>query len=178
MYNAKKYAASVAMGKEAEETFVELAKTRNYSVTKATLQQDRMEHWDYELSKTINNNFFKRKIDVKAMKKINRSDEGPTDRMFLIELNNVGGGKGWLYGQADGFAFQLTNGFILIPKDDLIKQVESLVDVTADSKPSTSNKKEHVIYDRKRWGNKDRFVYIKKEDLLAIRNTMLWSYNE
>jgi len=174
MYNSKKYIDSVSMGKSAEELFVSIAKSKNYTVNKSTLHQDKTEHWDYEIIKTINNSFHKRKIDVKSLRKINRSDAAPSDKLILIELQNVGGGTGWLYGKADGFAFQLIDSFILIGKTDLQTKVESLIDINKESITTNSNKKAYIIYDRKRWNNNDRFVYITKEDLLSIKNKTIW----
>ena len=110
MYNADKYKESVTTGKKAEALFKRVAEERNFSVTKSTLQQDRMEHWDFEIIKILNSGFYKRKIDVKGIKKINGEF---TDEFIFLEIQNVGGGKGWLYGQADGIAFQMKNEFII-----------------------------------------------------------------
>lgn len=46
-------------------------------------------------------------FDVKAAKKTNRSDLLPNYDIHWIELRNVHGDKGWLFGQADYIAFEL-----------------------------------------------------------------------
>ena len=151
------------------------AEIRGFVVQHSSLKDDKEGHWDYELSKNINNNFFKRKIDVKAMKKVNKSDQNRSDKMFLIELNNVGGGVGWAYAKGpDGFAFQIKDSFIIVSKENLQKKVEELIDINGKSVPSNSNKKPYIIYDRKKWNNHDRFVYIKISDLANIKNVIRW----
>ncbi len=174
MYNRHKYKDSIKMGQAAELDFIKVAKTKGFTVVHSSIKEDMIGHWDFEISKTVGTNIKKRKIDVKAMKKVNRSDTQPTDKYYLIELNNVGGGLGWLYGAADGFAFQTNTSFLIVPKKELQSKVESLIDINGKSTPTHGNKIPYTIYDRIKYGNKDRFVYISKDDILDIENIRKW----
>jgi hypothetical protein len=57
-------------------------------------KQDMFEHIDIFLTKEDK----KYSFDIKAMKKINRYDSSPQDKMIYIEFKNVRGNEGWLYG--------------------------------------------------------------------------------
>lgn len=70
-------------------------------------EQDMHEHWDVSLLM---------RFDVKAMKKVNRSDDKPNENIHYVELKNVQGHPGWLYGEADYFAFETEEYFILVNK--------------------------------------------------------------
>lgn len=169
MYNKKKYTGAYTRGKNAENKFAIMAKERDFDIVKSSVKKDKEEHWDFEISKQLTHGFYKRKFDIKAMKKVNGEY---TDELIYIELQNVGGTAGWLYGKQDGVVFEMKESFILVNLEDLRKKVESLVDVNAPSVPTVSNKKPYVIYDRKRWDNNDdRMLLITKEDLLSVPHT-------
>lgn len=59
-------------------------------------------------------------IDVKSMKKSNRKDATPDDQIHWIELQNVRGNPGWIYGKADFIAFELMNSWLIISRKKLI----------------------------------------------------------
>ena len=172
MYNRFKNSEKNKRGKLAEQLFVKLATKRNFTVEKAGLREDKTKHWDYQISKAQPNGFYKRKIDVKAPKNV---DGKLNDDFIWIELQNVGGGKGWLYGEADGIAFQMNDFFALVSLEDLQELVHNLVDLKQEAKPSYSKKDPYVIYHRKKWHNDDLIVLIKKEDLLTLDHTR-WYY--
>ena len=87
-------------GKRAEKEYAKLYK----NVRWPTEEEDYSEHWDVEINGI--------KIDVKAIKK---DDEN----IHFVEFKNVLGKKGWLYGDADGFAFETKDYWIEVKKDDL-----------------------------------------------------------
>lgn len=168
MYNAKKYKSSVSRGKEAEEKFKKIAYSKNYTVIKASYEQDTKEHWDYELRKGT----IVLKIDVKAMKTVNGEI---TDKYIYVELKNTGGGIGWLYAHDGYVAFELKDDkFVIVSLQDLRRKVESLItDKTVKS--TVSNKKLYTIYTRDGWdNNKDQIALIKKEDILSLPHK-IWS---
>lgn len=84
-----------------------------------TKQQDMFEHWDVEVQGI--------KIDVKAMKRINRRDDSPTNLFNFIEIKNVRGNLGWAYGNADAFAFETEKKWIIVLKKDLHKLISEKV---------------------------------------------------
>jgi hypothetical protein len=83
------------------------------------------------------------------MKKINRKDAVSQDKYFWIELAKSETNLGWLYkSQADAIAFETTDDFIIIKKQDLIE----LVDTTVDKSAIVSSQKDALnkVYKRKK----------------------------
>lgn len=80
-------------------------------VVYSNAHQDMKEHWDVQVDGV--------KFDVKAMKRISRSDSSPTNLYNFLELKNVRGNPGWLYGKADAVAFETENKWILVKLKDL-----------------------------------------------------------
>ena len=76
-------------------------------VSFSTRDQDVYEHWDVKIDI---------KIDVKAMRKINRDDQTPNENFHYVEIKNVNGDKGWLYGDADYFAFEMKDYYVMVSK--------------------------------------------------------------
>lgn len=104
------------IGKSAENRFAYLLGQRGWDIQLATEDQDILEHWDIMASK--GNEF--RKIDVKARKRINRYDAQSQDNKIWVEITNVHGNIGWLFGEAQYIAFETLDGFILIEVCKLI----------------------------------------------------------
>ncbi len=94
----------LAIGKMKEEEFKKL-----FSKTIApSVEEDMHEHWDFKTEI---------KIDVKGMKKKSRSqDAEPDENIHWIELKNVMGRLGWLYGEADFFAFETKKYWVVVDK--------------------------------------------------------------
>jgi hypothetical protein len=105
------------MSVEKEKEFASLFKGCN--IVYPTREQDMFEHWDVEVQGL--------KFDVKAMKRINRSDDQPTNLFNFIELKNVRGNTGWAYGKADAFAFETKNKWLLVKKEDLQRLIQEKV---------------------------------------------------
>jgi hypothetical protein len=100
-YKSKeKKAIDVARGKKAEKNYAKLYT----NVEWPTEMQDIKEHWDVKVEGY--------KIDVKAIKK---NDEN----IHFVEFKNVQGNKGWLYGDADGFAFETKDYWVEVKKEKL-----------------------------------------------------------
>ena len=91
-------------GKRAEMEYAKLYD----DVELPTEKEDYNEHWDVKVSGV--------KIDVKAIKKDN-------ENIHFVEFKNVLGKKGWLYGEADGFAFETKDYWIEVKKEDLQEMV-------------------------------------------------------
>ena len=90
----------------------ERAYARTYSsVSWPTSEQDCKEHWDVMINY---HNYLEpdTKVDVKAIKK---GDENK----HYVELKNVQGKRGWLYGEADMFAFETNKYWVEVKKDKL-----------------------------------------------------------
>jgi hypothetical protein len=80
------------------------------------------EHWDV---KGILSDLSERplKFDVKALKKINKSDKDTSDDCTWIEGTNVNGDAGWIKGQSDYIVFERNNSWTCIERVALLKWV-------------------------------------------------------
>ena len=115
-----------AIGDKAVNLIEMMAEARRYEVKKASKQEDCKDHFDYRFlkdGKTI-------KVEVKAMKRISRSDDTDQDTWIWVEFKNVVGDLGWLYGKADYVAFEMRDSFLFVDRKDLVKVSEKVVDMT------------------------------------------------
>lgn len=152
--------------KKSEILFDRLASKEGYFLEEANPYENKILHWDRKLHKSQ----YHYTVDIKGMKKINRSDDYPDDCMLLVEYVGGEGYPGWLQGKADYIAFQVKEGFIFV--DRKILRAHSVKTVKWFSKPQPSppnNKEKHIVY--RRPGRKDLFVYLTKEE---IRNLSSW----
>jgi hypothetical protein len=117
------------VGERAETQFARIAVSRGWKVTTATSRQDIDEHWDVLIEKDGE----RHRVDVKAMKRINRRDAQPQDEWVWIELRGVREGEhGWLFGgQGDWIAFERTKSFALVERKALAALILKLVDPKA-----------------------------------------------
>lgn len=105
-------------------------------------------------------------IDVKGVKKNNRKDAKYDDRIHWLELQNVNGKPGWLYGKAEYIAFRTFSNIVFVKRDKLLSfALESIKDkdVVYDTP-----KECYVPYKRKKWGRDDLCLKVKTEDLEEI----------
>lgn len=101
-------------------------------------------------------------VDVKGMKKVNRSDSEVSPNIHWIEFQNVRGNKGWIYGKADYIAFEIPNEFIMIDRQFLLDWCrEKFTD--RKLKPQ---KELYKLYNRP--GRKDVIGLVLVEDLLKL----------
>jgi hypothetical protein len=143
------------VGQRAEQRFAELLTNPNFS----TPEQDMEEHWDVESDG--------KRYDVKAMKKWRRDDPEPTDRMHYVELRNVHGELGWLYGEADYIVFETRSYWIVVKRRTLMPFIEGITENSEQSlKPIV-----YRLYQRT--GRKDLMTVVPTVDLLAISETTI-----
>lgn len=93
------YEKNVELFKGVERKFAKAIETIG-KVNFSSQEQDMHEHWDVSLTM---------QIDVKAIKKNN-------ENIHYVELKNVLGRPGWLYGEAHYFAFETIEYWILVDK--------------------------------------------------------------
>ena len=138
------------VGQNAEQQFALLLTDPVFS----TPEQDMLEHWDVESDG--------KRYDVKAMKKWKRSDPEPTDRMHFVELRNVHGELGWLYGEADYIVFETRRYWIVVNRRTLMPFIEGITENSEQTlKPTV-----YRLYQRT--GRKDLMTVVPTVDLLAI----------
>ena len=147
-----KWAESYKYGEKAEKRFAKLLPNPVW----ANEKQNMHEHWD------VANGDSGIKYDVKSMKKVNKSDKHPTDLFHWIELKNVNGKDGWLYGKADYFSFETKDYWLLVPRQELQIWMHGL-----DLKMGTSTTREiYKLYTRR--DKKDLISLIPIADLISL----------
>lgn len=143
----------VSEGKKVEQQFAQLFNRVAY----ANEQQDMYDHWDVELQT---------RVDVKGMRKIRRTDDAPTEDYQWIELKNVTGKPGWLFGQADLFAFETARLWVLVDKQRLQDFTKSVLIKQIKPEPTL-----YYLYQRK--GRQDMLVLVKTLDLCGIASRLV-----
>jgi len=135
-------------GKIVEQEFAKALENFN----KANKYQDMNEHWD--LSTEI-------KFDIKGLKKIKRKDSEYNEDIIWVEIVNVNGKKGWLYGKAHYFVFELKKYWLLVDKRELQKLVE-----TNTIKEYKDKAEINYLYNRK--GRRDVLTLLHTIDVIHI----------
>lgn len=154
-----------SQGQSAESLFVELAKKHGHRVTPANSYQERIEHWDFLLTKEKN-----LRVEVKSLKTFAVLHNGRMTKDFLlIEWKGVSGHDGWIWGKADLIAFERQDGFYMVPRKTLLELGEKLCS------QEWVDRRENMLY--KQYGRKDRedcVSAILLGDLIATRNFSFW----
>lgn len=127
-------------------------------VIPATQNEDINEHWDLKLEV---------KFDVKSIKKIKRYDDSTNENYHYVELLNVNGKRGWLYGDADMFAFETENYYILVEKIIL----QNFISEKCKLKEICETPTLYKLYTRK--GRKDIITLVKTIDLMRYAEVIL-----
>jgi hypothetical protein len=128
---------------QTQEEFAALAQSRGWMVRRAASEEDRREHWDFEIERVGE----RYRVDVKGQSRLRRGDASPQDDWHWIELRGVVD-DGWLFaGKADLIAFRTEDSFILVPRTALIDHVHHHVDPDdlVSDQPST----EYRLYHRR-----------------------------
>lgn len=143
-------------GKEKELCFAKLF--IGGKITFSSVVNDIFEHWDVCIDNV--------KYDVKSMKKIKRTDEKPDQFWHWVEIKNVNGDFGWLYGKADYFAFELNDYWMVIKKRDLQDFIKENV-----IKEFTNKNEPYKL--KKRRGRDDVITLVSSYDLWNISEKIL-----
>ena len=135
-------------GQKAEDLFPILffEKTKMYCTKATTSQQKR--HIDYFCPLGT--------FDVKARKRKERHDPNYCDDEMLLEIVNVFGFNGWLYGDAKYIAQETADSFLIFKRKDLVNHYEA---------------NEHLYTKLSR--HKDCFVWVPFEHLKTIKFSIL-----
>jgi hypothetical protein len=127
-------------------------------VSFASRDEDIFDHWDVKIDI---------KIDVKAMKKINREDSEPNENIHYVEIKNVHGDKGWLYGEADYFAFEMKDYYVMVSKIKL----QAMIADKCKEKIKCARPTLYQLYSRE--GRNDMMTLVKTVDLIFISDKMI-----
>lgn len=133
----------------------------------ANIQEDTKKHidiWWYSPQKG------KIGIDVKGLRKNNRSDSKTDDTINWLEIKNIQGDKGWIFGDMDYIAF-LTNNEVLFVKPHKIYGL--LLQNTIGKNLVYENNNLEFYQPYQRYKRKDIIVKIPTEDLRKITHFKL-----
>jgi len=155
-------------GHSAEELFCLMAESKGYVTNKSSREDNMHKHIDYTLEgkdKTVS-------VDIKARKRTSRRDKKFNDEWIWLELKNVQGRKGWLYGEADFIVFETEKTFILAPRKSLITLVNSKVRFDLSFVERAFQAKYRIYQRAKR---RDQITQVKMEDVLGVKNVIIWN---
>lgn len=138
-----------------------LSKVIGGTTAKSTLSEDMNLHIDFWWAKP---NEEKVGVDVKGVKKNNRKDKTPDDTINWLELKNINGGKGWLYGEAEYIAFITLSDVVFVKRDPLAKYAEKCVD--GKELVRFCPKECYIPYQR--FGRKDLIIKVPTTDLREL----------
>lgn len=148
-------------GQVVESDFSKLLEIRNISFRKAT-KQEQFKHIDYSTSIGT--------IDVKAQKRISRSDSSEQEEFIWLEFKNVQGNKGWLSGVTDIIAFERANDFVLVRRKDLFLWAHGKCDLNT----LVTNSRDALYKGYTRRGRKDLISIVKMVDIMGLYHR-IWS---
>lgn len=109
---------SKKMGESAENKFYDICRQRGYLIRSASRFENTKKHYDFVVK--MDNSFHR--VEVKSMKARQRG-QAPDSSVIYLELFNIDGGPGWIYGDADYIAFEHSKGFMLYKRSDLLAVV-------------------------------------------------------
>lgn len=151
---------SLELGDSAEELFILMAVRLGWKISASSKEQNIDEHWDYLIEKEEQ----QFKVEVKAEKRIQRSDNGSQADFTWVELRNVRGKVGWLFGKADLIAFEKEKTFFFVKRLELLSVVNQKVNLVA--KVKSAKDALYKIYTRE--GRKDKLTLLPTHDIEPI----------
>jgi hypothetical protein len=156
------YEKSYEFGLSAEDRFAALMEQRGNSIRWASQKDNIQNHIDIFVITSSGSSF---SVDIKAQKKSSRSTSGYLEDEMWVELTNVQGQNGWLYGKADYIAQEVSYGFWCVKRVYLVKLVKHLMQNKVVSNPEDAL---YSTYTRK--GRSDKLTRIRFSDFDSIEN--------
>ena len=157
---------SLELGENAEHLFIVLAVKLGWKISASSKGENIDEHWDFLIEK--DKEAFK--VEVKSKKRINRSDKDGQNALIWVELRNVRGQTGWLFGKADLIAFEKEKSFLLVKRLDLLAMVNKKVNLVA----KVRDPKDALYKIYTRVGRKDKLTLLPTKDIEEIK-LMEWN---
>jgi hypothetical protein len=154
------------MGLTAEQSFVIAANKKQFSCTESTKEENINSHIDFWIHRDDKSY----SVDVKAAKRIQRSDKDVNYEKIWVELHSVReDNKGWLLdGKADFIAFEQQDHFIVANRMWLISFIREAVTNVKVKSPSDAL---YALYTRE--GRPDILTLINAKDILDISTIWL-----
>lgn len=159
-----KYNQFYKVGLAKEDAFAKLLVDTYGGKTRHSSKEDDMyNHLDIIWS--FNNKDYS--FDVKGLKKHNQKDINTDDSIHWIEIQNVRGNKGWIFGKADYIAFETNENWLIVRRNDIIDWIDKKV----IDKTIVYSKDLYTYYQR--YGRDDIVVKVLTEDLRKIAHATI-----
>lgn len=174
MYYKNDFKKSVIEGEISEKKFEKILNSRGFKFRKSTPYEDSIYHIDYYACRTHDlKNFDKNALsfDVKSKKRVSRNNKNYSTDFIWIELKNVKGYDGWLYGSQQFIAFEFENYFLIVNRESLLEKVNSLI--SNAKKVFRSTDALYNLYTRK--NRKDCITMITVSDLMDCKHRV-WNF--
>ena len=151
-----------------DETFVMDAVTHTLGgdCEKSSKEEDMFKHIDFWWNSPKKGRIG---IDVKGIKKKNRKDKEVDDSIHWVEIQNVRGNKGWIYGDAMYIAFRTLSQIIFVKTDVL----RTLSEEKVVGKELVYNNPKSFYTPYQRWQRQDIVYKIPTEDLIKISDFII-----
>lgn len=161
--------SSRQMGVKAEQSFWIICNKKKYEWKNATKHENCSKHIDCYITHPDHGII---SVDVKASKKIARSDLKTQDTWTWIEWTARNGKPGWGRSEVDFIAFQmLTGDFLMVNRCELQNLVQPLIEskkhiVRVESQHHAKN---GILW--RRAGNKDEMTLIRSDELAFLKKS-------
>lgn len=157
----KIYNTSLIEGQTSEQQFRNIAINKGFQIRKSCKNDDIKKHIDYYLYR--NNKTYS--FDVKAAKRNTRRNGSQHDCAIWIEIKNVRGNKGWLYGEQDYIAFDCIDYFLVVRRTELRDYINEVHSINSKYVNKASDAL-YSLYSRR--GRKDLITKINLECLFLL----------
>lgn len=140
---------SLEISRLSSRLFLQACKREGWTAWQAMSKEDMYEHWDYRIIKTVSGKTYAPRIELKAQKRVQRSDPEVQDVWAWIELHGVRvNDKGWLFNsKANYICFERDNCFEFYYRLRLIKRVYELVNF--NKYVNCAKEAMYILYSRK-----------------------------
>lgn len=121
-YGGGKYHGDKERGQAVEAQFVATAISRGYTVQESSVEVDRTQHIDYYITK----NGITKSVDIKSIRGVGSGRD--KNEYTWIEIQNVNGKHGWIYGCQDLIVFERVAEWLFVDRASLARWIDLVVD--------------------------------------------------
>lgn len=172
--SSQKAMRDIGVGQKAEDVFKDICKKNRLRATPASLDQER-NHIDFSVFQG-NDRAWENRPENQGISKNSRNlvevkDEKRNNGNFIVEILNVRGDFGWLYGGANYIAIfdSSKNGFKMVKRFKLQKEIEKLAEFKMNGRVPTdikTNQPVKVVQDKNLSNIYDKTFYQRGQDLV------------
>jgi hypothetical protein len=121
-YGNGKYHGDKERGQAVEAEFVATAIEKGYTVEESSIKVDRKDHIDFYITK----NGVTKSVDIKSIRGVGSGRD--KNEYTWIELQNVNGRHGWIYGKQDLVVFERVDEWLFVDRKSMAVWIDLVVD--------------------------------------------------